>query len=37
MTDVTDMQTVPAVLPIQMAVSGAMTRNVFQQTVTVVW
>lgn len=37
MTDVTDMQIVPAVLPIQMGASGVMTRNAFQQTVTVAW
>ena len=37
MTDVTDMQIVPAVLPIQMGASGAMTRNAFHQTVTAVW
>lgn len=37
MTDVTDMQIVPAVLPIQMGASGVMTRNAFQPTVTAVW
>lgn len=36
MTDATDMQIVPAVLPTQMGASGVMTRNASQQTVTVV-
>lgn len=37
MTDVTDTQTVPAVLPIPTGASGVMTRNASQQTVTAVW
>jgi hypothetical protein len=37
MTDVTDIQIVPAVLPIQMGASGVMTRNAFRPTVTAVW
>lgn len=37
MTDVTDTQIVPAVLPIQMGASGVMTRNAFHQTATAVW
>lgn len=37
MTDVTDMQIVPAVLPIQMGANGVMTRNAFRQIATVVW
>lgn len=37
MTDVTDMQTVPAAPPTQMAASGVMTRNAFRQTVTAAW
>jgi len=37
MTDVTDTQTVRAVLPIQMGANGAMTKSAFQQIVTVAW
>lgn len=37
MTDVIDMQIVPAVPPIQMGASGVMTRNAFHQPVTAAW
>lgn len=37
MTDVTDMQTVPAVPPTQTGASGAMIRNAFQQAATAAW
>lgn len=37
MTDVTDTQTVQAVLPIQTGANGVTTRSAFQQTVTVAW
>lgn len=37
MTDVTDMQIVLVVQPIQMGANGVMTRNAFLQIVTAAW